>query len=97
MKWVGSVWIVWVWTMLILWGRRGAVGKEEEYVKYKDPKQPVGARVEDLLGRMTLEEKIGQMVQIERLSATPDIMKDYKIGNALSLSLCMCVFLGFLG
>lgn len=28
---------------------------------YKDPKAPVPARVKDLLGRMTLEEKIGQM------------------------------------
>jgi len=30
---------------------------------YKDPSQSVEARVEDLLGRMTLEEKIGQMCQ----------------------------------
>ena len=29
--------------------------------KYLDPKQPIGVRVEDLLARMTLEEKIGQM------------------------------------
>ena len=28
---------------------------------YLDPKQPVNLRVEDLLSRMTLEEKIGQM------------------------------------
>ncbi|XP_057812508.1 uncharacterized protein LOC131026613 isoform X1 [Salvia miltiorrhiza] len=80
MKWV---WTVWVWSMVILWGRRVAMGKEE-YFKYKDPKQPVGARVEDLLGRMTLEEKIGQMVQIERISATPDIIKDHNIGSLLS-------------
>lgn len=30
---------------------------------YRDPAQPVAARVEDLLGRMTLDEKIGQMSQ----------------------------------
>nr|XP_043616971.1 beta-glucosidase BoGH3B-like [Erigeron canadensis] len=52
--------------------------------KYKDPKQPVAARVKDLLDRMTMEEKIGQMVQIERISATPDIMKHYYIGSLLS-------------
>lgn len=58
------------------------MGKEEKHMRYKDPKQPVAARVQDLLGRMTLEEKIGQMVQIDRIAATPDIMKDYKIGNS---------------
>lgn len=30
---------------------------------YKNPSLPVSKRVEDLLGRMTLEEKIGQLVQ----------------------------------
>ncbi|GMN46977.1 hypothetical protein TIFTF001_016160 [Ficus carica] len=33
---------------------------------------------------MTLEEKIGQMVQIERNVATPDVMKKYFIGSVLS-------------
>lgn len=50
------------------------------YVKYKDPKLPAEARVKDLLKRMTLEEKIGQMVQIERVNATARVMKDYFIG-----------------
>lgn len=31
---------------------------------YKDPNAPIPARVEDLLGRMTLEEKVAQMVGI---------------------------------
>ncbi|WP_068875566.1 MULTISPECIES: glycoside hydrolase family 3 N-terminal domain-containing protein [unclassified Phenylobacterium] len=31
---------------------------------YKDPKTPIPARVDDLLGRMTLEEKVAQMVGI---------------------------------
>lgn len=31
---------------------------------YKDPAQPVEKRVADLLARMTLEEKLGQMTQI---------------------------------
>jgi beta-glucosidase len=31
---------------------------------YKDPQQPVEARVEDLLARMTLEEKVAQMLSI---------------------------------
>src|SRR5215213_423800 len=32
--------------------------------RYLDPKAPVSVRVKDLLGRMTLEEKVGQMDQI---------------------------------
>lgn len=48
---------------------------------YKDPKQRLGARIRDLMKRMTLEEKIGQMVQIERKVATPDVMKNYFIGK----------------
>jgi len=31
---------------------------------YKDPKAPIPARVDDLMGRMTLEEKVAQMVGI---------------------------------
>jgi beta-glucosidase len=33
-------------------------------VIYRDPSQPVDARVEDLLSRMTLEEKVAQMIGI---------------------------------
>jgi beta-glucosidase len=52
---------------------------------YDDPEQPVGARVEDLLKRMTIEEKIGQVTQVERvhLKSTSDIQK-YFIGSILS-------------
>lgn len=31
---------------------------------YQDPAQPIAARVADLLGRMTLAEKVGQMTQV---------------------------------
>ena len=50
------------------------------YPAYKDPKRPIGARIRDLMKRMTLEEKIGQMVQIERVNATAQIMKQFYIG-----------------
>ncbi|XP_062082466.1 uncharacterized protein LOC133788857 [Humulus lupulus] len=52
--------------------------------KYKDPKQKLGVRIRDLMNRMTLEEKIGQMVQVERSVATPDVMQKYFIGSVLS-------------
>ncbi|XP_020211445.1 uncharacterized protein LOC109796189 [Cajanus cajan] len=57
---------------------------QAEYLKYKDPKLSLNVRIKDLLKRMTLEEKIGQMVQIERSVATPQVMKKYFIGSVLS-------------
>ncbi|WVY91562.1 hypothetical protein V8G54_037076 [Vigna mungo] len=57
---------------------------QAEYLKYKDPAQSLNVRIKDLLQRMTLEEKIGQMVQIERSIATPEVMKKYFIGSVLS-------------
>ncbi len=51
---------------------------------YRDPSQPVEARVEDLLARMTLDEKIGQMTQVENNSITPEGVAAYLIGSILS-------------
>ncbi|CAI9106923.1 OLC1v1006171C1 [Oldenlandia corymbosa var. corymbosa] len=51
---------------------------------YKDPNAPIEARVKDLLSRMTLHEKIGQMTQIERSVATPEAIRDRCIGSVLS-------------
>jgi beta-glucosidase len=52
---------------------------------YKDPTQPVPARVADLLSRMTLDEKIGQMTQAERsdITNTADLAT-YGLGSLLS-------------
>ena len=47
---------------------------------YKNPNEPTEARVKDLLCRMTLKEKIGQMTQVERAVATPSAIKDFSIG-----------------
>ena len=45
---------------------------------YKDPSQPVAARVEDLLRRMTLEEKVAQMIGIwEKKSDIQDAKGDF--------------------
>ncbi|XP_028793086.1 uncharacterized protein LOC114748798 isoform X2 [Neltuma alba] len=51
---------------------------------YKNPNEPIEARVKDLLSRMTLKEKIGQMTQIERRVATPSAIRDLSIGSILS-------------
>ncbi|KAL0344891.1 UNVERIFIED_CONTAM: Beta-glucosidase BoGH3B [Sesamum radiatum] len=61
-----------------------ASSNAEEYRIYKDPKQPVNRRIKDLMDRMTLAEKIGQMTQIERSMATAEVMKKYFIGSVLS-------------
>jgi len=53
-------------------------------VIYTDPSQPVDARVEDLLKRMTLDEKIGQMTQVEKNSIKPGDITKYYIGSILS-------------
>ncbi|CAH8382149.1 unnamed protein product [Eruca vesicaria subsp. sativa] len=70
--------ILWMWCCVWVCNGQG------EYVLYKDPKQTVSDRVVDLLGRMTLEEKIGQMVQIDKSVATVNVMRDYFIGSVLS-------------
>lgn len=38
-------------------------------------------RISDLLSCMTLEEKIGQMTQIDRTVASPQVIKDFFIGK----------------
>jgi beta-glucosidase len=53
---------------------------------YLNPKAPVGKRVADLLGRMSLADKIGQMTQAERadVEADPTIISTYHVGSVLS-------------
>lgn len=58
-----------------------APGRAAEYAKYKDPTQPIAARISDLLSRMTLAEKIGQMTQIERADASTEALSKYSIGK----------------
>ncbi|XP_071738585.1 uncharacterized protein [Rutidosis leptorrhynchoides] len=57
------------------------------YFKYKDPKQPIGVRIKDLMKRMTLEEKIGQMTQIDKSVASNEVVKKYLIGSILTVPL----------
>ncbi len=51
---------------------------------YLDPSVPVDERVEDLLGRMTLDEKLGQMTLVEKGSISPEEVREYAIGALLS-------------
>ncbi|KMZ65694.1 Beta-glucosidase, family GH3 [Zostera marina] len=60
------------------------VVSDSHYVKYKDSSQHVEARVEDLLARMTVAEKVGQMAQIYRSIASESVIKKYLLGSVLS-------------
>jgi beta-glucosidase len=53
---------------------------------YQNPKLPTPDRVDDLLARMTLEEKVGQMTQAERIdvAADPKLITTYQLGSVLS-------------
>ena len=59
-------------------------GSAEKKEMYKDPSVPVKDRVEDLLSRMTLEEKVGQMNQfvgIEHIKANSAVMTADELKN----------------
>ncbi len=55
-----------------------------DVLPYQDPSLTVTERIDDLLPRMTLDEKIGQMLQTERLTATPTQTTTNFIGSILS-------------
>lgn len=56
-----------------------------------DPSQPIEIRIKDLMRKMTLEEKIGQMTQIERTVTSVEVMKKYYIGKLLSKYSTICI------
>ena len=52
--------------------RTGGRSSAERRCRYQNPTLPISQRVADLLGRMTLAEKIGQMTQAERADVDAD-------------------------
>jgi beta-glucosidase len=51
---------------------------------YRDPSLPVATRVADLLPRMSLDEKLGQMTQAERGSVSNADITNSRLGSLLS-------------
>ncbi|PPD87441.1 hypothetical protein GOBAR_DD15608 [Gossypium barbadense] len=51
---------------------------------YKNPNAPIEDRIKDLVSRMTLQEKVGQMTQIELCVATLDDVRNLSIGSMVS-------------
>ncbi|MFE0027532.1 glycoside hydrolase family 3 protein [Amycolatopsis sp. NPDC059021] len=60
------------------------VASAEQAPLYKNPHAPVPVRVADLMKRMSLDDKIGQMTEGERLAATPQQAADARLGSILS-------------
>jgi beta-glucosidase len=53
---------------------------------YLDPSLAVDQRVKDLVGRMTLEEKVGQMLQLDAREGVPHLVNDLHVGSILHTS-----------
>jgi hypothetical protein len=62
-------------------GVNAAAAQSPTKLLYKDFNQPVALRVKDLMSRMTLAEKIGQMTQIERSVANASDIEHYLVGD----------------
>ncbi len=54
--------------------------------RYLDPVAPVAERVADLLARMTSEEKVGQMLQLDAKGDYAAWIRDYHVGSLLHTS-----------
>jgi beta-glucosidase len=54
------------------------------HLPYHDPSLPVATRVADLLSRMSLNEKLGQMTQAERAAVSNADITSFRLGSLLS-------------
>jgi beta-glucosidase len=62
-----------------------APAPEQAVPAYQQAWRPVKQRVADLMRRMTLDDKLGQMIQAERLGVTtPSDIGTYRLGSLLS-------------
>ncbi len=82
---LSCLWIGCCWLMLIGAFNPGQPARAAEVPSYLNPNLPVDTRVRDLLSRMTLDEKIGQMTQADlgALADAADVQK-YALGAMLS-------------
>ena len=64
----------------------GSAAGQGAPLPYEDPSLRSTQRVNDLLSRMTLEEKVGQMTQTERLQVDADAVADQDAGSSAASS-----------
>ncbi len=57
-----------------------------DFLPYQDPSLPIPERVADLLGRMSLEEKVGQMLQLDARDSLDDHVLRKHVGSILHTS-----------
>ena len=57
-----------------------------QFVPYLDPAMPIVDRVADLLGRMSVEEKVGQMMQLDARDDIDDHVLAKHVGSILHAS-----------
>lgn len=79
-----SVLILFSWVLFVSCGEPTSKTKVSKNALYKKTTASVSQRVEDLINRMTLEEKIGQMTQIEKGSLKTGDVSKYYLGSVLS-------------
>lgn len=53
---------------------------------YQDPGLPIDARIADLIARMTLPEKVGQMLQLDARQDVAGLIRDFHVGSILHTS-----------
>jgi beta-glucosidase len=61
-----------------------ATARPAGFALYRDSSQPVDARIADLLGRMSLDEKVGQMTQAPNTGLVAGDITRYALGSILS-------------
>ncbi len=80
---IGFVCLLVVVAMFVCESRRVAI--EDQFPIYRDASLPDEERITDLLSRMTMNEKIGQMALVEQESITnAEDITDYGLGALLS-------------
>ena len=53
---------------------------------YQDATLPIAQRIDDLIRRMTLPEKVGQMLQLDARQDVAGLIRDFHVGSILHTS-----------